>query len=106
MTINWRFTTEDARIKLKRLYPVIEQERNVSIEDARLLLSSPLTPVLTFQMKLVKILETCAQTRKRVQESSDSRRNRSLAGRESSPQSPSGGTAAVARAGEAARSAE
>jgi hypothetical protein len=26
MTINWRFTTEDARIKLKRLYPVIEQE--------------------------------------------------------------------------------
>jgi hypothetical protein len=23
-TINWRFTTEDARIKLKRLYPVIE----------------------------------------------------------------------------------
>jgi hypothetical protein len=26
MTINWRFTTEDARIKLKRFYPVIEQE--------------------------------------------------------------------------------
>jgi transposase len=25
ITINWRFTTEDARIKLKRLYPVIEQ---------------------------------------------------------------------------------
>jgi transposase len=24
VTINWRFTTEDARIKLKRLYPVIE----------------------------------------------------------------------------------
>jgi hypothetical protein len=24
ITINWRFTTEDARIKLKRLYPVIE----------------------------------------------------------------------------------
>jgi hypothetical protein len=22
-TVNWRFTTEDARIKLKRLYPVI-----------------------------------------------------------------------------------
>ena len=26
ITINWRFTTENARIKLKRLYPVIEQE--------------------------------------------------------------------------------
>ena len=26
MTMNWRFTAEDARIKLKRLYPVIEQE--------------------------------------------------------------------------------
>lgn len=25
VTINWRFTTEDARVKLKRLYPVIEQ---------------------------------------------------------------------------------
>ncbi len=25
VTINWRFTTEDARIKLKRLYPVIEE---------------------------------------------------------------------------------
>lgn len=24
MAINWRFTTEDARIKLKRLYPIIE----------------------------------------------------------------------------------
>ena len=24
ITINWRFTTEDARIKLKRLYPIIE----------------------------------------------------------------------------------
>jgi hypothetical protein len=24
ITINWRFTTEDARIKLKRLYPLIE----------------------------------------------------------------------------------
>lgn len=24
MTINWRFTTEDARVKLKRLYPIIE----------------------------------------------------------------------------------
>jgi transposase len=24
VTINWRFTTEDARIKLKRLYPSIE----------------------------------------------------------------------------------
>ena len=23
VTINWRFTTEDARIKLKRLYPII-----------------------------------------------------------------------------------
>jgi len=26
MTMNWRFTAEDARIKLKRFYPVIEQE--------------------------------------------------------------------------------
>jgi hypothetical protein len=26
ITINWRFTTEDARIKLKRLYPIIEQK--------------------------------------------------------------------------------
>jgi hypothetical protein len=25
-TIHWRFTAEDARIKLKRFYPVIEQE--------------------------------------------------------------------------------
>jgi transposase len=25
VTINWRFTTEDARIKLKRLYPLIEE---------------------------------------------------------------------------------
>ena len=25
VTINWRFTAEDARIKLKRLYPVIEE---------------------------------------------------------------------------------
>jgi len=24
VTIDWRFTTQDARIKLKRLYPVIE----------------------------------------------------------------------------------
>jgi hypothetical protein len=24
VTINWRFTTKDARIKLKRLYPSIE----------------------------------------------------------------------------------
>jgi hypothetical protein len=24
VTINWRFTTEDARLKLKRLYPLIE----------------------------------------------------------------------------------
>ena len=23
-TVNWQFTTDDARIKLKRLYPVIE----------------------------------------------------------------------------------
>ncbi len=23
-TVNWQFTTEDARIKLKRLYPIIE----------------------------------------------------------------------------------
>jgi hypothetical protein len=26
ITINWRFTAEDARMKLKRFYPVIEQE--------------------------------------------------------------------------------
>ena len=25
-TVNWRFTTKDARIKLKRLYPSIEDE--------------------------------------------------------------------------------
>lgn len=25
VTINWRFTTEDARVKLKRLYPLIEK---------------------------------------------------------------------------------
>jgi hypothetical protein len=24
--VNWRFTTQDARIKLKRLYPVLEVE--------------------------------------------------------------------------------
>jgi hypothetical protein len=24
--INWRFTTQDARIKLKRLYPILEKE--------------------------------------------------------------------------------
>ena len=24
--VNWRFTTQDARIKLKRLYPVLEAE--------------------------------------------------------------------------------
>ena len=24
--VNWRFTTQDARIKLKRLYPVLEME--------------------------------------------------------------------------------
>ncbi len=24
-TINWRFTTQDARIKLKRLYPLLEE---------------------------------------------------------------------------------
>ncbi|MEQ9234240.1 hypothetical protein [Coleofasciculus sp. E2-BRE-01] len=24
--VNWRFTTQDARIKLKRLYPSIESE--------------------------------------------------------------------------------
>ena len=26
VTINWRFTTEDARIKFKRLYPSLEQK--------------------------------------------------------------------------------
>ena len=25
--VNWRFTTQDARIKLKRLYPVLEPAR-------------------------------------------------------------------------------
>jgi len=25
ITINWRFTTDDARIKLKRLYPSLEE---------------------------------------------------------------------------------
>ena len=30
-TINWRFTTQDARIKLKRLYPSLE-ESHASIE--------------------------------------------------------------------------
>jgi hypothetical protein len=24
--VNWRFTTQDARIKLKRLYPILEKE--------------------------------------------------------------------------------
>lgn len=26
-TINWRFTTDDARIKLKRLYPSLEKKK-------------------------------------------------------------------------------
>jgi hypothetical protein len=26
--INWRFTTEDARIKLKRLYPVVNVQES------------------------------------------------------------------------------
>jgi hypothetical protein len=30
-TINWRFTSEDARIKLKRLYPSLK-EPHLSIE--------------------------------------------------------------------------
>jgi len=25
-TVNWQFTTEDARIKLKRLYPQIDEK--------------------------------------------------------------------------------
>lgn len=28
-TVDWRFTTADARIKLKKLYPVIHFEENV-----------------------------------------------------------------------------
>ena len=28
-TVDWRFTTADARIKLKKLYPVIHCEENV-----------------------------------------------------------------------------
>jgi hypothetical protein len=28
-TVDWRFTTADARIKLKKLYPVIHTEENV-----------------------------------------------------------------------------
>ena len=31
VTINWRFTAEDARIKLKRLYPSLK-ESHLSIE--------------------------------------------------------------------------
>ena len=36
VTINWRFTTQDARIKLKRLYPSLEpkeRDANRSIEQ-------------------------------------------------------------------------
>ncbi|RPI30318.1 MAG: hypothetical protein EHM70_14220 [Chloroflexota bacterium] len=29
VTVDWRFTTADARIKLKKLYPVIHCEENV-----------------------------------------------------------------------------
>jgi len=29
MTVNWRFTTADARIKLKRLYPIVEPDLSV-----------------------------------------------------------------------------
>jgi hypothetical protein len=41
ITINWRFTTDNARIKLKRLYPVIEQEHRTFV---------------LFQMKVVRAL--------------------------------------------------
>ena len=29
-TVNWRFTTADARIKLKRLYPSLEKKKSTS----------------------------------------------------------------------------
>lgn len=35
--VNWRFTTEDARIKLKRLYPSISQYKVVKALAWRLL---------------------------------------------------------------------
>jgi len=28
VTIDWRFTTADARIKLKRLYPVVKEQES------------------------------------------------------------------------------
>jgi hypothetical protein len=28
ITVNWRFTTADARIKLKRLYPSLEKKKS------------------------------------------------------------------------------
>jgi transposase len=28
-TIDWRFTTEDARIKLKRLYPIVKEQNSI-----------------------------------------------------------------------------
>jgi transposase len=33
-TINWRFTAEDARIKLKRLYPSLEEEKG-SVQETK-----------------------------------------------------------------------
>ncbi len=30
ITVNWRFTTADARIKLKRLYPSLEPRKRIS----------------------------------------------------------------------------
>ena len=30
VTINWRFTTVDARIKLKRLYPSLEKKKSTA----------------------------------------------------------------------------
>jgi hypothetical protein len=30
ITVNWRFTTADARIKLKRLYPSLEKKKSPS----------------------------------------------------------------------------
>lgn len=35
--VNWRFTTQDARIQLKRLYPILEQEcseESLSVQQA------------------------------------------------------------------------
>ena len=33
ITVNWRFTTADARIKLKRLYPSLERKKSISSKE-------------------------------------------------------------------------